>query len=161
VGILNWEYLRIVWLGNGAARQPERRLVAVSLPPGVGAIAVAFTAGSLIGSLEVGLSAALGIALVLVYFAVTGLSLAWAGGISMTVFQAVALVGYPVRLAAAIAVLYLLRGLAWISGPALSLAAIPAAVLLLGTECFLLARGLGVEFAHRGERHGAKEVLER
>jgi len=88
-------------------------------------------------------SAAVGIALVYGNFAAHGLSLAWASAISITAVQAVAFVGFAVRLATLVGAMFALNTLSWFSPLVFGLAVVPATMLLLVYEARLAARGLG------------------
>jgi hypothetical protein len=92
----------------------------------------------------VGWSAALGVAVVVANFVVAGLSLARAARISLAAIAAVALGGFVVRMAAIVAVMFVLdRFSSWFSPVAFGLAVVPATILLLGFEVRLLATGVG------------------
>ena len=114
-------------------------------PFGAPAAAVALVVGGLVGGWGVGWSAAIGLAVVTVNFAVHGLSLARAARVSLQALMAVALVGFVVRLGAIFAFMVLLNRFSWFSPLAFGLAVIPATLLLLAFEMKLLAGGLGAE----------------
>jgi hypothetical protein len=59
--------------------------------------------------------------------------------------QAVALVGFVVRLGVIVGVLFALNTLDWFSPLAFGLAVVPATLLLLGFEARLAIRGLGAD----------------
>ena len=109
--------------------------------PGVVAAGVAFLAGSLLGGMDAGASALVGIAVVLGNFAAHGASLAWASTVSVTAVQVVALVGVAVRLGLIVGVMLLLSTMAWFSPLAFGLAVVPATLGLLAFEAVLVGRG--------------------
>jgi hypothetical protein len=123
--------------------RPELELVRRALLPGALAVPVAAAIAWSLGGVDAGISAALGVLLGLVNFALNGLSLAWAAGISVTAVHAVALGGVVVRLGAIVALLFVLSGTAWFSPTAFGLTVVPGTLLLLGFEARLVARGLG------------------
>jgi hypothetical protein len=88
-------------------------------------------------------SAGLGVAVVVLNFAVHGLSLAWAAGVSVTAVQATALGGFLVRMALIAGVLFALDRTAWFSAPAFAVAAVAAMLALLTYEARLITRGVG------------------
>ncbi|MEX2276102.1 MAG: ATP synthase subunit I [Actinomycetota bacterium] len=123
--------------------RPEREMVRRALMPGGIAVPAAAAIGWLLGGPDAGVSAAIGILLVLANFAAHGLSLAWASTVSVTAVHAVALGGFVVRLAVIVGVLFALNTLAWFSPLAFGLALVPATLLLLGYEARLMLRGVG------------------
>jgi hypothetical protein len=126
-----------------ATDQPERAMVSIALLPGILAAAAAFAVGALLASPAVGLSAALGIAAILVNFALAGLSLAWAARISVAAVAAVALGGWLLRMGLFGATMYLLGLFPWFSAAAFGLTAVPALLVLLITEAMLVLEGMG------------------
>lgn len=124
---------------------PEREMVRRAMPFGLPAFVLALFAGAWAGGWNVGWSAAIGVAVVFVNFLVHGLSLARAARISIVALQAVALVGFVVRLAAIVAILAALNRLAFFSPLAFGVAVVPSTILLLAYEMKLLGRGLGSE----------------
>jgi len=88
-------------------------------------------------------SAALGVVVVVANFAVHGLSLAWAAGVSIPAVHAVALGGFVVRMAAIIVALVLLDRTAFFSAPIFGVAALASTLALLVYEARLVKRGLG------------------
>jgi ATP synthase protein I len=125
--------------------EPEREMFRRALPFGPPAVLLAFVAGATVGGWELGLSAALGVVVVLLNFVVHGRSLAWGARISLTALSAVALGGFIVRLAAIVAVMFALNRLAFFSPLAFVLAVIPATVLLLAFEMRQLQGRMQVE----------------
>ena len=129
--------------------RPERELVRRAIVPG--AIAVPVAAGLawlLAGSGDrpgAAASAAIGILVVLANFAAHGLSLAWASTISIPTVQVVALVGFVLRLAVVVGVLFALTTLEWFSPLAFGLAAVPGTLLLLAFEARSVLRGVGTQ----------------
>ena len=123
--------------------EPELELVRRTAPFGIPAAVVALALGALVGGWSVGMSAALGIAVVTLNTVANGLSLARAARISLQALMAVALVGFAVRLGAILALMFLLNRFEWFSPLAFGLAVVPATLLLLGFEMKLVAGGLG------------------
>jgi hypothetical protein len=111
--------------------------------PALLALPVALGVGWLAGGPREGVSAGIGIALVLVNFAVHGLSLAWASTISVPAVQAVALGGVLVRLGVFVGAMFALNTMDWFSQLAFGLAVVSATLLLLVFEARLALRGLG------------------
>ena len=120
-------------------------MVRRALVPGVAAFAIATGVGWVLGGPGAGASAGIGIVIVYLNFAANGLSLAWASTVSVTAVQVVAFVGFIVRLAVIVAVMFALNTLAWFSPVAFGLAVVPATMLLLGYEARLAIRGLGAQ----------------
>jgi ATP synthase protein I len=127
---------------NGTRAEPERELVRRAAPYSLPAAILAFTIGSAAGGLSVGWSAALGITVVALNLVVSGVSLALAARVSLTVLFGTALIGFVVRMAAIVAAMYGLNRFDWFSPLAFGLAVVPATLLLLAYEMRLLARGL-------------------
>lgn len=125
--------------------EPERELVRRIAPFGAPASLVAFTVGAAVAGWDVGTSAALGIVVVTLNFVANGLSLARAARISLMVLQAVAVIGFVVRLGIITAIMAGLNRFSFFSPLTFALAAIPATILMLIFELNLLARGLGQE----------------
>jgi ATP synthase protein I len=113
---------------------------------------VAVLAGWALGGPAAGVSAGIGIAIVLANFAAHGTSLAWASTISVAAVQAVALGGFVVRLGAIIGVLFALNTLGWFSPLAFGLAVVPATLLLLAYEARLAIGGLGADLQIPADR---------
>jgi hypothetical protein len=126
--------------------EPERELVRRAAPFALPAAGLSLFAGAAAGGWNVGWSAALGVAVVALNFAAAGLSLARAARISLTAIAAVVMGGFVVRMAAILALMFLLdRFTSWFSPLAFGLAVVPATVLLLSYELRLLAAGVGQE----------------
>jgi ATP synthase protein I len=136
--------------------EPERDLIRRVLPFGPAAILLALVVGTGLGGWEAGLSAAIGIVVVLLNFVVHGWSLAWAARISLTVLSAVSLGGFILRLAAIVGILFALERLAFFSALAFVLAVIPATVLLLGFEMRQLQGRMQVELWNFSTREPAR-----
>src|SRR5438094_2659855 len=98
-----------------ATAEPERDLVRRLLPYSVPAAAGAFLIGTLASGPRAGGSAALAIAVVAGNLVLSGLSIAWAAGISAVAIYAVALGGFVVRLTAFLVLLVLLTRFGWFS----------------------------------------------
>ena len=126
-----------------ATEQREKAMVSIALLPGILAAAAAYAVGALLASPAVGLSAALGIAAILVNFALAGLSLAWAARISVSAVAAVALGGWLLRMGLFGATMYLLGLFPWFSALAFGLTAVPALLVLLIAEAVLVLEGMG------------------
>lgn len=120
-------------------------MVRRALMPAVAAFAIATALGALLGGPGAAVSAGIGIVIVYVNFAAHGLSLAWASTVSVVAVQVVAFVGFIVRLAVIVAVMFALDTLAWFSPVAFGLTVVPATMLLLGFEARLAIRGLGAQ----------------
>jgi hypothetical protein len=114
--------------------EPERELMRRVLPFGPAAVVVALVAGLGLGGWRGGLSAAIGVAVVLANFALHGWSLSRAARISLTVLSAVALGGFMVRFAATVGLLFALNRFPFFSPLAFLLAVVPATALLLAFE---------------------------
>jgi hypothetical protein len=136
--------------------EPEREMSRRVLPFGVPAALVAFVLGAGLSRREAGLSAAIGVLVVVMNFVVHGWSLARAARISLTVLYAVALGGFVVRLAAIVAIMFALDRLAFFSPLAFVLAVIPATVLLLGFEMRQLQGRMQVELWNFSPREPAR-----
>jgi hypothetical protein len=80
---------------------------------------VVVSAATVLRGVDGGISAAVGLALALANLLAAARSLDWAAGISLTLVAAVALGGYVARLAAITAAVLLLGHLAWVDVPAL------------------------------------------
>ena len=118
-------------------------MVRRAIAPGAAALTLATLTGGLFGGPDAAASAAIGITVVLVNFAVAGLSVAWASTISVGTVMAVALGGFFVRLGLIVAAMFALNTLSWFSPLAFGLAVAPATFLLLGYEAQLVSKGLG------------------
>jgi hypothetical protein len=123
-----------------STHNPERKLVFLVMWPGLAAVVLALTVGTLLGSARDGWSAAIGIAIVLANFAVAGLSVSWAAGVSFFAFQMVSILGLGVRMAAVILALFLCSHVDWISVTALKWGAAPALLFLVMAESYLVFR---------------------
>jgi hypothetical protein len=110
---------------------------------GAAAVPAAGGVGYLAGGSSPGLSAALGVAVVVLNFAAHGLSLAWAAGVSVTAVQAAALGGFVVRMGVITALLFALDATAFFSPVAFMVAAVAATLALLTYEARLVLRGVG------------------
>ncbi len=118
-------------------------MVRRALRPGLVAVAVAFVAGLLAGGPGAGVSAALGVLVVLANFAAHGWSLAWASRISVALVQGVALGGFVVRMGVIVGLMFALDTMSWFSPLAFGLAVVPGTLLLLAYEARLVLHGLG------------------
>ena len=140
----------------GRSAEPERELVRRAAPYAVPASALALFIGAVAGGWDVGWSAALGVAVVGLNFMASGLSLAWAARISLTAIAAVVMGGFVARMAAIVAIMFVLdRFTSWFVPLAFGLAVVPATLLLLAYELRLLAGGVGGELVIPGERRAA------
>src|SRR5262245_48660859 len=123
---------------------PERELARRVAPLFLPAIVAALVVGVLVGGWGVGLSAAIGIAVVGLNFAVSAFSQAWAARVSITALAVVVMVGFVVRMAAILALMFVLERLtSWFVPVAFGFAVIPSLMLLLAYELRLVASGLG------------------
>jgi ATP synthase protein I len=136
--------------------EPEIELIRRVVPFGPLAILFASVAGVGVRGWEAGLSAAIGVLVVLLNFVVHGRSLAWAARISLTVLYAVALGGFILRLAAIVAIMFALDRVASFSALAFVLAVIPATVLLLAFEMRQLQGRMEVELWDFSTREPAR-----
>jgi hypothetical protein len=116
-----------------------RRALLLAIP----AAGVAYAAGFAAGGHGAGLSALLGVVIVAANFALHGLSLAWASGVSVTAVQAVALGGFVVRMGLVLGAMFLLDLTTFFSPLVFGLAAISATFALLTLEATLVHRGVG------------------
>jgi hypothetical protein len=91
------------------------------------------------------LSAAIGVAVVFVNFAVHGWSLGRASTISITAVHAVALVGPVVRIGIVVGLMFALDTLEWFSPLAFGITVVPATIGLLAYEARLTMRGVGAQ----------------
>jgi hypothetical protein len=135
--------------------EPERELVRRALPFVFPALVVAFVAGALLGGLDAGWSAAIGVAVVAANFVAYGLSLAWAAAVSPTMLMAVGLGGFIVRLAVIVALLVGLGTMSWFSPVAFLAAVVPATALLLAFEMKVISGRLQADlwrFPSQGAR---------
>jgi hypothetical protein len=119
--------------------EPEWEMVRRVLPYSGPAVALALVLGVAVGGWDVGSSAAIGVAVVVLNLVAHGLSLAWAARISPTMVFAVGLGGFVVRLAAILLFLILLNRFPWFSAGAFAAAVVPATILLLVYEAGLLS----------------------
>jgi hypothetical protein len=122
-----------------ATADPERDLVRRLLPFSVPAAAIAFAIGAVTSGAGAGWSAALAIAVVAGNLVLSGLSIAWAAGISPVAIYAVALGGFVVRLTVFLVLLVVLTRFGWFSPVAFTAAFVPATLALLVAEMRLLA----------------------
>ena len=114
------------------ARSAALLLLALSVP----AIAIAFAAAGANGAK----SAAIGAAVVIGMFLMTGTMLSWAAKIGPTALFAAALGGYAVRLLIYAGLIVLLRPIEWIHGPSLAISAAVLLVIALAWEVRLVGR---------------------
>ena len=126
------------------AAEPERELIRKLMPFAVAAVPVTFLLGSIVGW-RVGASAAIGAAIVAVYFVATAVSLAWAAKISPVIVFAVGLGGFVLRLIIFASLLVILRGFEWFSIKAFIAAFVPWTAALLIAEMKLLAGRMQAE----------------
>ena len=117
-----------------AAAEPERELINRATPFAIAIIPAVFLLGWLLGGWPIGLSAALGLVVVFGNFVVHGLSLIWAGRISLVAVFATGLGGFILRLAAIFVIMLALTQLDWFSPKAFVVAAVPGTIALLGFE---------------------------
>lgn len=136
--------------------EPEIEMIRRVLPFGPLAILFAFVAGTSVRGWEAGLSAGIGVLVVLLNFVVHGRSLAWAGQISLTVLYAVALGGFILRLAAIVVIMFALDRLAFFSPLSFLLALVPATIVLLGFEMRQLQGRMQVELWNFSTREPAR-----
>jgi hypothetical protein len=130
---------------------PEHVMVRRAVVLGGVAAPVAFVAGALVDGADGGWSALLGVAVVVTNFAVHGLSLAWAAGISIPMLQVVALAGFVGRMAIIVLALVLLDRTVFFSPAIFGVAALVTIIALLGYEARLMSRGVGGNLQIRPE----------
>jgi len=123
--------------------EPELELVRRATPFGLPAAVLALVAGAAAGGWGTGWSAAIGIGVVTLNFAASGVSMARAATISLMALAAVGMVGWVVRLSLIVGLMFLLNGFGWFSPIAFGLAVVPATMLLIGYEMKLVAAGVG------------------
>jgi hypothetical protein len=119
--------------------EPETLVVRRLLPFAPIAALVAFAAGTALGDLDAGWSAALAVGLVAVNSVASALSLVWAARISPTAVYAVGVGGFVVRLGVFLVLMLVLHGLSWFSPFAFAVAFLLATVGLLGFEMKILS----------------------
>ena len=122
-----------------ATAEPERDLVRRLLPYSLPAAAAAFLIGAVASGTGAGWSALLAVAVVAGNLLLSGLSIAWAAGISPVALYAVALGGFVVRMTVFLILLVVLTRFAWFSPIAFTSAFVPATLALLVAEMRLLA----------------------
>jgi ATP synthase protein I len=131
-------------------------MVRRALVPGTLAVPIAFAVGLGLGDLGSGISAALGVVVVVANFAAHGLSLSWAAAISIPLLHAVALVGVVVRLGVIVALMFALSGLSWFSPTAFGVTVVPATLLLLTYEARVVLGGVGPQLQIPAEPAAAR-----
>ncbi len=125
------------------AVEPEREMVRSALPFLLPALVGAFVLGLVLRGPGAAWSAAIGVAIVSLNFAVHGLSLARAARAGVVVLAAVAAIGVIVRLAAIVALMAILNIFGFFSPSAFALAVVPATMLLLVYEMKVIASRSG------------------
>lgn len=130
-------------MSMGETSKPEYTMVRRAVALGIVAAPVAFVVGALAGGAGGGWSALLGVVVVVANFAVHGLSLAWAAGVSITLLQVVAVVGFVVRMGVILGALVLLDRTDFFSPVIFGITAVAGTFSLLGYEARLVGRGLG------------------
>jgi hypothetical protein len=123
--------------------RPEHVMVRRALAAGALAVPISFAGGWLAGGPDGAWSAVLGLAVVVANFAIHGLSLAWAAGVSVPAVQIVALGGFVARMGAVLAALFLLSRTAFFSPTVFAVAAVASTLALLGYEARLVLGGVG------------------
>jgi hypothetical protein len=118
-------------------------MVRRALVPGAVAALLAAAVGAALGGPEAGVSAAIGVLVVLANFAAHGWSLAWASRISIALVHAVALGGFLGRMVVVLGLMFLLDSASWFSPVAFGAAVVPGTLALLLFESRLVLRGLG------------------
>ena len=120
-------------------------MVRRAIVPSAAALLVASGVAFALGGSGAALSAAIGVAVVFVNFAVHGWSLGRASTISITAVHAVALVGPVVRIGIVVGLMFALDALEWFSPVAFGLTVVPATIGLLAYEARLTMRGVGAQ----------------
>lgn len=123
--------------------EPELELVRKATPFGLPAAILAFGIGSVAGGWGAAWSATLGVVVVTLNFAASGVSMARAATSSLMALAATGMVGWMVRLTIIVGLLFFLQSFSWFSPLAFGLAVVPATVLLIGYEMKLIAGGVG------------------
>lgn len=111
--------------------------------PSILFVPVALLGGWAWGGPGIGISAAIGVAIVGLNFCANGVSLAWASAISLRVLRIVALGGYVVRMGIIVTAMFALNTQGWFSPLAFGWAVVAATVLLLVYGSLLAFRGVG------------------
>jgi hypothetical protein len=125
--------------------EPEIELIRRVLPFGLPAAVVALLGGAAVAGWNAGISAAIGVVIVVANLAVHGWSLSRAARISLTALYAVGLGGFILRLAAFAGIMLVLDRFAFFSPLAFVLAVVPATALLLAFELRQLRGRMQVE----------------
>ena len=127
--------------------RPEHLMVRRALKGGAVALLPAAGAGYLADAADGAISAVLGVLIIVMNFAVHGLSLAWAAGTSIAAVQGVALGGFVARMAAIVGSLFALSQTSFFSPVVFGIAVMTSTLALLGYEArlFLGQRGSGLE----------------
>jgi hypothetical protein len=120
-------------------------MVRRAIVPSAVAFLVASGVAFALGGSGAALSAAIGVAVVFVNFAVHGWSLGRASTISITAVHAVALVGPVVRIGIVVGLMFALDTLEWFSPLAFGITVVPATIGLLAYEARLTMRGVGAQ----------------
>lgn len=118
-------------------------MVRRALVAGALAIPVAASAGYVAGGVNGSWSAAAAVAVVVLNFAVHGMSLAWAAGISVVAVQVTALAGVVIRMGVIAGILVGLTRVPAFAPVTFVVAAILATLALLVYEARLVLRGVG------------------
>lgn len=113
---------------------PERLIVRRVAPSAALAVPVGFASGMIVGGWNVGASAAIGLALVVLNAIVHAESVSRAARVSLTAYSVVVAGGAVVRLGAIVGVMVGLSRLGWFSPLAFGLAVVPGTVGLLACE---------------------------
>jgi hypothetical protein len=140
---------------RGRSPEPEWELARRVVPFGAPAAVVALLLGWVAGGWGTGWSAAIGVTVVALNSLLSGLSVARAARVSVTMLFAVSAIGIFVRLGAIVAIMFFLDTFAFFSPLAFGLAVVPATLLLLGYEMKLMAGGLGQELRIPNREEGA------
>ncbi|HEX2025667.1 MAG TPA: hypothetical protein VHH92_04670 [Actinomycetota bacterium] len=125
------------------AEAPEREMISRGLAAGAVGAPIAVAGGWLAGGGDGAWSAALAVVIVLANFTLHGLSLAWAGAVSIALLQVVAFGGFVVRMGAIVLALVLLDRTGFFSPAIFGVTAVAGTMALLAHEARLVARGLG------------------
>jgi hypothetical protein len=125
--------------------EPEIELIRRVLPFGLPGVVVAALGGAAVAGWNAGISAAIGVVIVVANLAVHGWSLSRAARISLTALYAVGLGGFILRLAAFAGIMLVLDRFAFFSPLAFVLAVVPATALLLAFELRQLRGRMQVE----------------
>lgn len=118
-------------LAPNQGAEPEAEIVRDLVRRALPAAPVVIGVAALVDGVNGALSAAVGLALVVVNFAIAAASITWAARISYALLMGVSLFGYLLRLGALTGAVFLLRDLSWVHLPSLGITIVVAHLGLL------------------------------